>query len=226
MKTRVVASTKVGYVMPIEEAILFSGKEAGICYMPETVDEIFGEPEEKTLKRANGNMSSKHHSVFDHPRYNFVFEEIPKIIAMVLNNEKVYATSEKSARYTKMQPSEEEKVLYEKWIEILKERIHEVYPNITEVQTKKLAQENARYMISVFTPATVMGHSITFEQFSYVLHMMEDFVVKAPNSEFNKNLKPCFEEFVSLHEEFKVEGISPDFKNRSLSLFTDIERQD
>lgn len=226
MKTRVVASTKVGYVMPIEEAILFSGKEAGICYMPETVDEIFGEPEEKTLKRANGNMSSKHHSVFDHPRYNFVFEEIPKIIAMVLNNEKVYATSEKSARYTKMHPSKEEKVLYEKWIEILKERIHEVYPNITEVQTKKLAQENARYMISVFTPATVMGHSITFEQFSYVLHMMEDFVVKAPNSEFNKNLKPCLEEFVSLHEEFKVEGISPDSKNRSLSLFTDIERQD
>lgn len=80
MKTKVVASTKVGYVMPIEEAILFSGKEAGICNMPETVDQIFGEPEEKTLKRANGNMSSKHHSVFDHPRYNFVFEEIPKIM--------------------------------------------------------------------------------------------------------------------------------------------------
>ncbi len=81
-------------------------------------------------------------------------------------------------------------------------------------------------MISVFTPATVMGHSITLEQFSYVLHMIEDFSQKAPDSDFNKKLKPFLEEFVSLHQKYKVEGISPDSKNRSLSLFTDIERQD
>ena len=126
MKTRVLASTKVGYELPIEEAINFSGKEAGICYMPDTIDTILEEPEEKTMKRANGNMSSNHHSVFGHAHYNFAFEEIPKIMAMVLNNEGIYCTSEKSARYTKMQPSEEEKMLYEKWIEIYKERIHEV----------------------------------------------------------------------------------------------------
>lgn len=81
-------------------------------------------------------------------------------------------------------------------------------------------------MISVFTPATVMGHSITLEQFSYVLHMIEDFSQKAPDSDFNKKLKPFLEEFVSIHQKYKVEGISPDSKNRSLSLFTDIERQD
>ena len=40
MKTRVIASTKIGYEMPVEEAILFSGKEAGICYMPDTVDQL------------------------------------------------------------------------------------------------------------------------------------------------------------------------------------------
>lgn len=226
MKTRVVASTKVGYELPIEEAIIFSGKEAGICYMPDTIDTILAEPEEKTMKRAKGNMSSNHHSVFGHPCYNYVFEEIPKIIAMILNNEKVYNTSEKSARYTKMQPSEEERVLYEKWIEIYKERIQKEYSDIEEAQAKKLAQENARYLISVFTPATVMGHSITFQQFSYVLHLMEDFSSKAEGSKFNEQLKPYLLEFVELHSKFKVEGISPDSKNRNLSLFTNIERKD
>ena len=84
-------------------------------------------------------MSSNHHSVFGHPQYNFVFEEIPKIMAMILNNEKVYDTSEKSARYTKMKPSEEERVLYEKWIQIYKNRIQEVYPNIEDKQAQKLS---------------------------------------------------------------------------------------
>ena len=232
MKTRVIASTKVGYELPVEEAILFSGKEAGICYMPETVDELLSEPEEKTKKRANGNMQSGHHSVFDHPRYNFVFEEMPKIMAMVLNNEKAYSTSEKSARYTKMQPSEEERVLYEKWIVIFTKAIKEKYSGLTEKQAKKLAQENARYMISVFTPATTMGYSVTTEQMSYILHMMEDFANEEQaanilgNSKFNEMLKSCFAEFVKLNEKYKVEGISPDSKKRRLSLFSNVVRQE
>ena len=113
MKKKVLASTKPGYELPIEQAIEFSGLEAGMCYMPDNVDALFSEDKEKTIKRAQGTMTSGHHSVFGHVKYNFAFEEIPKILAMVLNNEKVYDTSEKSARYTKMKASEEEEALYE-----------------------------------------------------------------------------------------------------------------
>ena len=78
---------------------------------------------------------------------------------MILNNEKVYNTSEKSARYTKMQPSKEEKELYEKWIEIYKEICisAKISKNRRKKGSEKLAQENARYLISVFTPATDNG---------------------------------------------------------------------
>lgn len=226
MKTRVLASTKLDYELPIEEAIKLSAYEAGICYMPDTVDDILAEPEEKTIRRANGNMSSNHHSVFGHPQYNFVFEGIPKIIAMILNNEKVYDTSEKSARFTKMNPSEEERVLYEKWIEIYKERIHEVYPSIEEKQAQKLAQENARYLISVFTPATVMGHTISLEQFSYILHFMQDLVDNGDETKFNELLKPYLKEFIELHSKYKVSGINPKSKNRKICLFSDEVKKD
>ena len=84
-----------------EDAILFSGKAAGICYMPDTLDVLFSEDTEKTLKRAKRTLISGHHSVFDHPIYHLALEDIPKILAMILNNEKMYTTSEKSARYTK-----------------------------------------------------------------------------------------------------------------------------
>ena len=101
MKIKVIASTKVGYEMPKEEALNFSGKSAGICYLPDTLETLFNEPEEKTSKRANMTLKSGHHSVFNHPTYNLSLEGIPKILAMILNNEKMYNTSEKSARYTR-----------------------------------------------------------------------------------------------------------------------------
>ena len=43
MKIKVIASTKVGYNLPKEEAIDFSGKSAGICYLPDTIDTLFAE---------------------------------------------------------------------------------------------------------------------------------------------------------------------------------------
>jgi thiaminase len=105
-------------------------------------------------------------------------EGIPKILAMILNNEKVYNTSEKSARYTKMNPSKEEKELYEKWINIYKEKISVEYPKIDEKRVEKLAQENARYLISIFTPATIMGYTVNFCQLNYIVHWFEDYIKK------------------------------------------------
>lgn len=40
MKIEVIASTKVGYALPKEEALDFSGKSAGICYLPDTIGNI------------------------------------------------------------------------------------------------------------------------------------------------------------------------------------------
>jgi len=98
LKIEVLGSTKVGYKLNKNDAINFSGKSAGICYLPDSIDSLFSESEEKTLKRSNMTLNSGHHSVFDHPTYNLILIDIPKILAMILNNEKMYTTSEKSAR--------------------------------------------------------------------------------------------------------------------------------
>ena len=219
MKVEVVASTKVGYKMPKEEAIDFSGKEAGICYLPDDLQKLLNEDKEKTLKRANRTLKSGHHSVFGHPTYNLSLEGIPKILAMILNNEKVYNTSEKSARYTKMNPSKEEKELYEKWIEIYKEKISEEYPIIDEKRVEKLAQENARYLISIFTPATVMGHTLNFCQLNYTIHWFEDYIKNEENNKFSKKLKPVLQEFVDELKDLEVDELNSNMKNRKLSLF-------
>lgn len=219
MKVTILGSTKPEYKLTKEDAIKFGGKSAGICYMPDDINALFAEPEEKTIKRANMTLNSGHHSVFDHTTFNLALEGIPKILAMILNNEGMYTTSEKSARYTKMTPSAREEKLYEKWIEIYKEEILKVYPDIDEKKVKKLAQENARYLISVFTPATTMEYSISLRQLNYIVHWFEDYIKSEHDNEFNKQLKPYLKEFIDCVSDLIIPELNSDVKMRKISLF-------
>ena len=219
MEIKIIGSTKPNYQITKEEAILFSGKSAGICYMPDTIETLFNEKEEKTIKRAQSTLERGHHSVFDHVTINLALSNIPKILAMILNNEGMYTTSEKSARYTKMQASEKENKLYEKWITFFSEEIEKQYPKITEKQRIKLAQENARYLISVFTPATIMEYSVSFRQLNYIASFFNNYIKNEPDSEFNKLLKPVLVEFNSKIQDLIIPNLNADIKQRGISLF-------
>ena len=226
MKVKIIGSTKIGYELPKQEALNFSGKSAGICYLPDTLETLFSEAEEKTIRRYKMNLDSGHHSVFGHATYNLSLEGIPKIIAMILNNEKIYNTSEKSARYTKMLPSDKEKVLYEKWIEIYKKEISKEYPKFDLKKVQKLAQENARYLISVFTPATIMEYTVSFQQLNFIISWFEDYIEKEPENAFSKKLKSAMKEFLEALPDLKVEKLNPRIKGKKLSLFATRERKE
>ncbi len=226
MNIKIIGSTKIGYELPKEEALDFSGKSAGICYLPDTLETLFSEDIEKTKRRYKMNLESGHHSVFGHVTYNLSLEGIPKIIAMILNNEKIYNTSEKSARYTKMQPSEKEKELYERWIEIYKKVISKEYPNFDEKKVQKLAQENARYLISVFTPATIMEYTVSFQQLNFIISWFEDYIEKEPENAFSIQLKKAMQEFLEALPDLKIDELNPRVKGKKLSLFSERERKD
>ena len=219
MKIKVIASTKVGYSLPKEEAVIFSGKSAGICYLPDSIETLFSEPLEKTQRRANGNIKSGHHSVFGHPTYNLILEGVPKILAMILNNEKMYNTSEKSARYTIMEPSIKEKELYEKWIDIYKNQISKKYPEFDAKRVKKLAQENARYLISVFTPATIMEYTVNFGQLNYIINWAKDYIKNEEDTTFSLKMKKVFKDFLEAIPDLEIEGLDSRVINRAFSMF-------
>ncbi len=155
-----------------EEALQFGAAAARVCYSEEDFDALVEEDKEKLIKRT---LSLGHHSVYDHIKFNFYFEEFPKIGAMIFNNEKAYDTSEKSARYTEMDPCPHQKELYDKWKPIFKERIEKKYPQLSETKTGKLAKENARYVTSVFTP-TKMLHTFSFRQLNYIMHYFDEHI--------------------------------------------------
>lgn len=172
-----------------EDLTFLSGKFAGTCYAAEGYETIKSQPREKAMKRAESTAVRGHHSVFQH---SMVTMEIlcPKIVAMLLNSIGVSNTSEKSARYTKMKPStEEEARLYEKWHEILAAQIQETYGTFfSERETDKLAYENARYMLSVFCP-TSMVYSLPFRNIFYVMDWTDQMKTKLEQTGGGFNLR-------------------------------------
>ena len=211
-----------------EDLTVLSGKAAGVCYMPDDYTENGIQDKEKALTRASGNSASGHHSVYEHG-YISMIVKTSKMMCMILNSLGVYTTSEKSARYTKMQPETVlELELYNKWKDIIRELILAKYPNTDDtllntrlnkklgveniklvkdgklyldeqglnlldnnekllnaadvlaelkksvtLPSYKLGQENARYMISVFTPTTML-YTVSFRQ----LHLVHDYLYK------------------------------------------------
>lgn len=226
MKISVIASTHENYVAPKSEFDSLSGHSAGVCYMPHGFAELFNEPEQKTIRRCENTKTNQHHSVFGHPYITLSLEDIPKGLAMVLNNEGIYNTSEKSARYTKMILKEDEQKLFSKWLDTYKQLItdkfQKEYPNIfTPQKIEKLAQENARYLISVFTP-TSMIYTVSYQQLNYICQMFENEISNPDSNAFMTALKPAMKDFceaVKLTNYLDVDimaGVNN--KNRKLSL--------
>lgn len=232
MKVNLIAFTQVpGYNGPfnMHEALKFCAKAAGVCYNEENFKKLQNEAPENTEKRLKQVLNSGHHSVFDHFRFTFEFEDIPKIIAMVFNSEHDYATSEKSGRYTKLNKLPElEQELYNKWKDIFEKLILETYPQMYKEGAKnpmldiqKKAQENARLFVSVFTPVTNMLYSVSLRQLNYIVYLCNKFIEEAEDTDFNKKLKASLSEFLPHFDDYIVEGLIPKGKNRSLLFLGD-----
>lgn len=209
-------------------AMNLSGKIAGVCYDKEGFNNLKNEPKEKTIKRINLTLNNGHHSVYDHIMINLNIQNIPKILAMVLNNEKQYTTSEKSARYTPVVKSnnsvitDREEFLYNKWLNIFNIKIREEYSNIyDDSKIKKLSLENARYLVTVFMP-TQMIYSTTLRQINYISSWMREYIknVNLDNS-FEIKLANSMQDFINELERLNVldDKLMINEKFRKLSLF-------
>lgn len=212
-----------------KEVLNLSGKIAGVCYDKEGFNHLINEPQEKTDRRIFMTLNNGHHSVYDHTYINFNIQNIPKILAMVLNNEKQYTTSEKSARYTKITPGEnsvitkEEVDLYNKWLGLFESKIAKEYGNVlSSLKIKKLAQENARYLVTVFMP-TQMIYTTSLRQINYMASWIASYIEDNKNNlnYFESKLSKAMGEFLKELERLNVlvPELMSNEKHRKLSLF-------
>ena len=249
-----------------DDLTLLAGKAAGVCYMPDNYMEDGIQNTDKAFARAEQTSKSGHHSVYDHGHITMVIKT-NKMMAMILNSLGVYATSEKSARYTKMQPETElELQLYEKWKAKIKDLILAKYPDTDDVELKKrfnkkfnelkdnvaynpdikngefvqctnntlrnilaelkqsetlpsakLAQENARYMISVFTPTTMM-YTVSIRQLFLTINYLDKLITKCNENDdtFSEKLLNSVIELKEAFEKAIGEQKLNDNKNQNI----------
>ncbi len=203
-----------------ESALNLCGKIAGVCYASKGFESLKNEDEKKTNSRIKRTIDNGHHSVYDHIMISFNIKKIPKILAMILNNEHQYTTSEKSARYTKVEKSNELE-LYNKWVEIFKDKIKKKYNSFDDRKCEQLSQENARYLVSVFME-TEMIYSTTLRQINYISSWMMKYIENVDESDkFQVKLKESMQEFIKILKDLNVleSGLMKNEKERSISLF-------
>ena len=212
-----------------EDIIKTAQVAARVCYSESDIEGLFEEPYKEGLVKGR-LLKGGHHSPFEHKHLTFYMRDIPKILAMVLNNERQCDVSEKSARYTKMKLGGEQQALYDKWLVRFEEIISHEYPEkdfprmyITGSDKKtpltKLAQENARYMTSVFTP-TKMVHTVNARQINFLMQTFEEYIFKRGKigNDFEKKLASAMDEFVQQTQTFKIENLENQ-TDRHLSMF-------
>ena len=221
----------------LEAALKLSGKFAGECYSKEGLVKLMNEPADRTKTRIDLTINNGHHSVYDHNNVTMEIVGIPKILAMVLNNEKQYTTSEKSLRYTTVENkngciTKKEEDLYNEWCEIYNSLITKEYSYIyDEKKIKKLAQENARYLVTTFIP-TQMIYTTTIRQYNYLASFMQEYMVEVGHMNimhpckdfrFENLLADAMDEFIKELERVNIldERLMNNEKSRKLSLFND-----
>lgn len=212
-----------------EKALNLCGKIAGVCYDKEGFSHLENEPVEKTNRRIDMTLNNGHHSVYDHIMISYNLQNVPKILAMILNNEHQYTTSEKSARYTPVVKQKDsiitdnEERLYNKWIDIFKTSIKAQYGDFyNDAKIQKLAQENARYLVTVFMP-TQMIYSTTLRQINYIVSWMSKYIKNCEfkPSNFESKLCSSMQEFITELDNLNVleDGLLKNEKERNISLF-------
>lgn len=220
--------TKADGTFDMKKALERCGKIAGICYSKEGFEALENENIEDTNRRIRGTLNKGHHSIYDHVNISFDISNVPKIIAMIINNEKQYTTSEKSVRYTPIEEqdgsiiTDKELELYNKWKNIFKLKIKERYGNVfSDDKIESLSQENARYLVTVFMQ-TNMIYTTTLRQINIISKMLEDYQKKCDfSTEYGGRI---YYQIESFNNELKKLGVLEDRlmkneKQRKLSLF-------
>lgn len=183
----------------------YCGTIGGECYSTEGMPALAAQPKEKAFLRADNCANGGHLSVFGHFVATLEFVGISKAMCMLLNNNHVNNTSERSMRYTNMKNActPEDLILYDKWKEIFLNKITETYgKNYPEIFTKsvitKKANENARYIISSYYK-TRMVYTNDIREFTNISKTI-DYVLSLGNDmpAFLKGMKDELIEFNTL----------------------------
>ena len=227
MEIKVIATSNSRELTPKDQLDNFGGHAAAVCYTSAHFDDIRAEDLTKTQRRIEMTKTNGHHSVYGHTFITLYLINIPRVVEAIITNERDYASSIKSGRYTKHILTETEQGYYDKWLARFKELIQTEYQQksptfFTNTRIEKLAMENARYLTSCFTQISML-YTVSYRQFNYLYGFIGDFIKKHAKTKntFLARTRDSLADFKKLMEGtgYIDEHLPHNGKDRVLSMF-------
>lgn len=218
----------------LESALCYTGIKAAWCYKggKTTQETIRACSKEENIVRGAKTFISDHGTPGEHAIVNLEIIGLSKLMCMILNDEHQYTTCERSLRYTKVKVgygvTEQEVELYDKWYEISKDLFEKNHMEAfllnakdetdAKIQIGKIAQETARYMVSVKISSSI-AYSAPWYQMQKIAIFLKE-LIDHPVNELEKLVRDEAQEIVDALVEKNVVlttekalAIIPELKN-------------
>lgn len=196
----------------IEKGLEAAGLKAAVCFKkgeitPWGVRE--SDSKETLFRRGLETILSDHVTPSQQVPISIEVYGIPKILCMYINNFEMQAADERSLRYTEVKENEyiskEEFELYDKWMIKLQDILHKDYGKFflesngndkkrSDSAIKKIAQENARSFVTVFTPTSIT-YTSNLSEFNKMALQIEKTLNSKNNTLLEEKTLPYLEEF-------------------------------
>lgn len=199
MDVRVIACSHVGYDGEKTKFDEFSGKMIGLTNTEDNLKTLMYEDNAKALRRSESAKKEFNRKCFDHESFTLYFEDMPKILSIIIDSQESWVKSEKISRFNALYLSKEEEVIYNKWIDLFKSKLAKIYKEKNKVSTDimltNLAESYAVYLKSVFSPV-VVAYTTTYGEFNKLIGLLEDYIAIKKDNEFENKLSAIMIKFV------------------------------
>lgn len=227
----------------LKQAFMYSGIKAAWCFKKgDTTPELIRElSEEDLVRRGVETFLNDHGTPNEQQAISVEITGIPKLMCMILNNEKQCAADERSLRYTTVQESEYiselEVDLYNKWLKNFFDVLWFDYRDFfmskakgetpeereanARIAAKKIAQENARNFVSILTPTSI-SYTAPMYQWQRIYRMLE-MMVQNPKTRLEQMAVPYAKDLMQQLIDLRVVFTVKDVIQVYPSLLTSIE---
>lgn len=199
MDVKIIACTHVGHEAEKNKYDDFSGKMVGVTNTPDNLKTLMYEDVDKAYRRSESSKSEGKRDYFNHECFTLYFEGLPKIVSVIIDSMKTFAKSEKASKFNELYLSREEEVIYNKWIDLFKNKLAKSMDAEgkvhTDIMLTNLAENYAVYLKSAFSPI-VVAYTATYGEFNRLIGILENYVAEKKFGDFEDKLSRTLIEVV------------------------------
>lgn len=232
MELKIIASTQLDSVADKNNFDYLAGISAGISNTASKLEELRTEDIEKTNRRIAVAKEEGDERFFKTSSFSIAIDGLPRILGFMLQHYPNIHIVDREGRYVNVKMSASQELIYNKWVEIFKNKIIKLYKSdypayFSDAKIKKLAHDNARYLTSVFATTDVIM-TANYVDLNRFIAISQVIIAKADKTVFEDRLAVALDELVVKLKDLPYydEELCMNYAGDNTSIFADNKRNE